>query len=90
MIKSYCSGIIIYVSGQPVSVRRLWWNGERDTNIEHNTEIVLLLFSLGREVSAYANVVQKYSVVPFAQIVRETGKSVYSYSEAIFEVDNGD
>jgi len=78
----------IYVSGQPLAVRRLWWNGRRDTNIENNAEIVLLLFSLGREVSAYANVVQKYSVVPFAQIVRETGKSVYDYPEAVFELNS--
>jgi len=78
----------IYVSGQPLAVRRLWWNGRRDTNIENNAEIVLLLFSLGREVSAYANVVQKYSVVPFAQIVRETGKLVYDYPEAVFELNS--
>lgn len=31
----------IYVSGQPILIRRLWWNGKRDTNIKHDTEEVI-------------------------------------------------
>ena len=77
----------VYVSGHHVS-GRLRWGGKQDINIENNPELVLLIFSSRFEVSAYANVVQKYSVVPFAQIVRETGKSVYDYPEAVFELNS--
>jgi len=77
----------VYVSGHHVS-GRLRWGGKQDINIENNPELVLLIFSSRFEVSAYANVVQKYSVVPFAQIVRETGKLVYDYPEAVFELNS--
>jgi hypothetical protein len=78
----------VYVSGHPVSGRLRWGGEQEDISIENNPELVLLIFSSRFEVSAYANVVQKYSVVPFAQIVKETGKSVYDYPEAVFELNS--
>jgi len=79
--------VTVNVSGESIS-SSLIWGGEQDTSIENNPELVLLIFSQWYDVTAYANVVQKYSLVPFAEIVRETGKSVFEYSDAVFELDS--